>query len=188
MFNILDPERVKASPGDVLINAGACFPDLEALKRSFDIMIFLDFCVGLEAAVLHNTLHCMGQAFGEPNPALTTLVSTGLAQQYDRFFPHDRAGLGNLQSRMQQSDLLRRVGQPFPMRPIDPHMIPTANPPKPALGESMEDFARRLREYAMTRVRDVQSKMETPRPENVPPPIRWELMAASWQMLNLVWP
>jgi hypothetical protein len=93
MFRILNPEQVNANPGDALINVPACFPDVERLKRKFDVMIFLDFCVGLEAAVIHNTLHCIGFAFGEPNPALTALARAGFAEEYDGFFPPDRQGL-----------------------------------------------------------------------------------------------
>lgn len=184
MFQMLDPEQVQAGPGDGLINAGACFPDLEGLKCRFDVMVFLDFCVGLEAAVLHNTLHCVGRAFGEPNPALTSLLGSGFAQQYDGFYPPDRQTLADLQSRMQSSDRFHRIVGQFSTGSVNASMIPPASPPKKSAGESPEDFSRRLRDYAMNRARGMQSKM-LPTLEDLPAPARWGVMAASWQMLNL---
>lgn len=185
MFRMLDPEDMKANPGDALINAGACFPDIERLKRRFDVMIFLDLCVGLEAAVLHNTLHCIGLTFGEPNPALTALVRAGFAEEYDGFFPPDRQSLADIQTYVQQSKRLQQIAEQFPMRPLDASMIPPANPPKPVAGESPEDFSRRLRDYAMNHARDVQAKMVIATPDDLPAPARWEVMTASWRILNL---
>ena len=43
--------------GSALVNAADAFPNLERLRDDFDIIYFLDLCVGLEAAILYDSLH-----------------------------------------------------------------------------------------------------------------------------------
>jgi hypothetical protein len=54
-----------AGPGDTLINSLDCFPPLDELRTEFDIIEFLDFCAGIEAAVLHGHLFSVGSN-GDP--------------------------------------------------------------------------------------------------------------------------
>ncbi len=70
--------QIEASTGDALVNAAHCFPDFESLRRDFDIIEFLDFCVGLDAAVLHGTLITVGaMPAPESNPVLPALLGAG---------------------------------------------------------------------------------------------------------------
>lgn len=47
-----------AEPGDVIVDASLSFPDPEKLRRDFNIIKFLNFCSGIEAAVINERLIC----------------------------------------------------------------------------------------------------------------------------------
>lgn len=47
-----------AEPGDVIVDAGLSFPDPEELRRDFNIIRFLNFCSGIEAAIINERLIC----------------------------------------------------------------------------------------------------------------------------------
>jgi hypothetical protein len=78
-------EKLPAKPGDSLVNVLACFPDLEQLKRDFQILYFLDFCAGLDALVLHERLFALGpvrSATGTDNPVVPELLKSGTLKSY----------------------------------------------------------------------------------------------------------
>ncbi|MEW6705189.1 MAG: hypothetical protein AB1430_10100 [Pseudomonadota bacterium] len=52
-----DTAPYHTGPGDALIDAPTCFGELQALQGDFDIMSFLNLCSGIDAAVLHGSLH-----------------------------------------------------------------------------------------------------------------------------------
>ena len=120
MFRMLNPNDIQAEPGDVLINGAACFPDFEELKCSVDIIRFLDFCVGLDAAVLHNTLHSVGMSIGAVNPVLMTLMDAGFVQEYDALYPPDTQAIGNFRNMAKTNELLQRVTKHFSSQRIGP--------------------------------------------------------------------
>ncbi len=75
---------IPASPGDALINARDCFPDFERLRSDFDIIEFLDFCVGLDAAVLHGSLITVGaMPAPDSNPVLPVLLESEALKPYN---------------------------------------------------------------------------------------------------------
>ena len=75
--------KVPAGPGDALINSVASFVDLEHLRREFDLLKFFDFCSALEAVVLHETLHSVGEIpRPDQNPLLNALVMNGILRLY----------------------------------------------------------------------------------------------------------
>ena len=70
-------------PGDALINANSCFPDLPWLQREFDILYFLDFCAGLESLIIHNTIFSIGAYPGaEKNPVAGILRGNNVLQVF----------------------------------------------------------------------------------------------------------
>lgn len=73
------------SGGDALINIGACYPDLQKLKERFDILTFLDFCCGLDAAVLHNRLFDTNYLY-DTNLFSDQLVNSGILKSKPRTF------------------------------------------------------------------------------------------------------
>lgn len=79
---------IPAQPGDALINAQACFPDLQWLQKEFDVLYFLDFCAGLEAVILHNTLYTIGSLPSHRNnPIIAPLLKTKILQFYELATP-----------------------------------------------------------------------------------------------------
>lgn len=90
--------HIPAKPGDALVNALACFPDLEWLQRDFDILYFLDFCAGIESLVLHNKLFSIGpvQSLTESsiNPVTETLLKEGVLEVIN-IVTSDRLGYAN---------------------------------------------------------------------------------------------
>ncbi len=41
---------VEGKPGTAVIAAEDCFPNIEDLQRDFNLLDFLDFCAGIDAA------------------------------------------------------------------------------------------------------------------------------------------
>lgn len=71
----MEKPSIPYQPGDALINAQACFPDLERLQKEFDVLYFLDFCAGLDSLVLHNSLYTVGSLpSARSNPLITPLL------------------------------------------------------------------------------------------------------------------
>jgi hypothetical protein len=48
-----------SDPGNnvALINPCECVPNLEELRRKFDVIYFLDLCAAIEAAILYDRLY-----------------------------------------------------------------------------------------------------------------------------------
>jgi hypothetical protein len=75
--------KIVHEAGDALINANASFPNLAELEREFDMVFFLDFCTGLDAAVVQNRLHTVGSFPGSTNPVAITLLREGVIKRWD---------------------------------------------------------------------------------------------------------
>lgn len=67
--------------GTALINGDDCFPDLEALRKEFDIVYFLDLCAGIEAAILYDHLNLTKLGRGA-EPILEPLAQAGVLSLY----------------------------------------------------------------------------------------------------------
>ena len=75
--------ELPAKPGDALINLSDCFPDLEELRRDFDILFFLDLCAGIEAAVLHGKLFTVGPNVSPAsNPIIEEIFKESILEVY----------------------------------------------------------------------------------------------------------
>jgi hypothetical protein len=71
-----------AEHGDALLIPES-FPNVEALKREFDILKFLDLCSGLEAAVLHSKLFTYWLYVPDHvNPAVDALLDAGVIELF----------------------------------------------------------------------------------------------------------
>lgn len=64
--------------GDVLISANDCFASFEDLHREFDTFALIDLCSGIDAAVLHDRLYCLGTPPVDENPVLAMLHREGV--------------------------------------------------------------------------------------------------------------
>jgi hypothetical protein len=74
-------------PGHALVNPLAAFPDLDELEEDFDILYFLDLCSGIEAAVLQESLACVG-AIGsftarQINPIVLSILDANVLVRYE---------------------------------------------------------------------------------------------------------
>jgi len=75
---------IRAKPGEVLVDILATFPDLEWLRRQFDMLYFLDFCCGLDALVIHEQLLSTGPIkpiSSEINPLVEALIKNEVIQR-----------------------------------------------------------------------------------------------------------
>jgi hypothetical protein len=64
--------------GAPLVNLADCFPDLQELKRDFDVIYFLDLCTGIEAAVLYDEVYAVRSTRGPgADPLIDPLVQEG---------------------------------------------------------------------------------------------------------------
>jgi hypothetical protein len=68
--------------GDALIDTGAVFPDLGRLHEEFDILYFLDFCAGLEAAVVQSRLVSTEVTGSRGNQVVRDLIEADVLQAY----------------------------------------------------------------------------------------------------------
>ena len=72
-------ERIDTKPGDAVVDFAMCFPDLEWLRREFDVLYFCDLCAGIEAAVLNERLFGMWGSIGPGAlPVLEPLAEAGV--------------------------------------------------------------------------------------------------------------
>ena len=76
-------KRIVHETGDALINANASFPNLAELESDFDMLFFLDFCTGLDAAVVQNRLHTVGVFPGSTNMVALALLREGVIKRWD---------------------------------------------------------------------------------------------------------
>ncbi len=64
--------------GEAIISAYDCFPNLSELRERFDPFALIDFCTGIDAAVLHERLYTSGLPDPETNPVLKVLLRDGV--------------------------------------------------------------------------------------------------------------
>jgi hypothetical protein len=76
-------KKIVHEAGDALINANASFPNLAELESKFDMLFFLDFCTGLDAAVVQNRLHTIGVFPGSTNMVALALLREGVIKRWD---------------------------------------------------------------------------------------------------------
>lgn len=69
---------VEGKPGTAVIAAEDCFPNIEDLQRDFNLLDFLDFCAGIDAAILYENLVCGGASDSNANPVYSALLSEGV--------------------------------------------------------------------------------------------------------------
>src|SRR4051794_30248054 len=93
-----------------LVNASDAFPDLERLKRDFDILYFLDLCVGIEAAVLYDKLYLTEIGPGA-EPILEPLAHEGILSKVSLKSEDPAASAYELISRPRAKDLMSRLEQ-----------------------------------------------------------------------------
>jgi hypothetical protein len=64
--------------GDAIISTHDCFPSLAELQEEFDPFGLIDFCTGIDAAVLHERLYTSGLPDPDANPILKSLLRDGV--------------------------------------------------------------------------------------------------------------
>jgi hypothetical protein len=111
MFNDL---KLPANPGDALVNGSSSFPDLEALQADFDILYFLDFCFGLESAVMHNTLFTVGSlTSSKKNSAEKILLEEKVLRLYQLSTPDTAAASSDIVAHPRFKSLLAAMPSSF---------------------------------------------------------------------------
>jgi hypothetical protein len=95
----------KFRAGEAIISAYDCFPSLPELQERFDPFAVIDFCTGIDAAILHERLYTSGLPDQGGNPILKTLVRDGLLV--------DLAGTGVAQ--MASTVMLSHAASRYPM-------------------------------------------------------------------------
>jgi hypothetical protein len=68
--------RFKA--GDAVIAAADCFLSLEPVRSRFDPFAVMDFCAGIDTAVLHDRLYTFGLPEPADNPVPEALIDEGV--------------------------------------------------------------------------------------------------------------
>jgi hypothetical protein len=96
--------------GYALVNASDAFPDLEHLKREFDVIYFLDLCVGIEAAVLYDELYLtrIGPGAG---PILEPLTREGVLSVVALRSDDPMAAAQEVMLRPRAAELVSRLGR-----------------------------------------------------------------------------
>lgn len=87
---------LEVKPGEALVNVLATFPELDWLRREFDMLYFLDLCAGLDALAVHETLVFTGPIkplSSEINPIADALFRNNTLQRIS-VSSNDPMGLG----------------------------------------------------------------------------------------------
>jgi hypothetical protein len=69
---------IQFGTGDAVLSAADCFLGFDELRRKFDPFAVIDFCSGIEAAVLHERVYTFGLPPVTDNPVLEALISEGV--------------------------------------------------------------------------------------------------------------
>lgn len=99
-------------PDRPMLNLGDSFPNLEDLRREFDILYFLDLCSGIEACILYDEIYVNPRTNGGgAEPLLQPLYREGVLVPFALTAENPMRALHSIFSRQRAAEISQRLRQ-----------------------------------------------------------------------------